>query len=193
MQETLKNLRLLITEDSVKLSLEELSKEYKKEQDPTYLATAFEKVFKCIIQISQNFYGLTEDDLASFSLEKLDYCLQTFDESKSKFITYFYNILKNKFREETQYLSMQKRKLNYESTSYDLIIENGYDAPFYDNEADYVDLEILEKQEKMYCELLLRDYTNQEISNILGVSVMTLCNMRKRLRGKFYKNQIFSI
>ena len=194
MQDTLKNLRLIITEDSYKLTIEQLSEKYKKTRDPTYLATAFEKVFKLTIKLSQKYYGLASQDIASFALEKLDYCLLNYEESKNiKFITYFYTILQNKFREETQYLNLQKNKLNYLCTSYEFCLENGYDKSVLNVIEEDIQFKNLSEKEIEYCKLLVLEYSNLEISKLLDVSLMTLCNWRKKLRQKLYKSDIFNI
>lgn len=184
---TLEMLSTLIINETLEMTLEEIAVAYREDLNPSLLAAAFAKTYKLIINISNHYYGLTQDDIASFSLEKLDFCLQTYNDDKAAFSTYFSTNLKNKFREETQYLNTQKRKVMFYSESYDMMVENGFDleSPVQvretiDNLASYG----LTEKEMIYCDLILKDFTNIEISKLLGVSVMTLSNMRKKLREK---------
>lgn len=184
---TLKTLSTLIINETLEMTLEEIAVAYREDLNPSLLAAAFAKTYKLIINISNHYYGLTQDDIASFSLEKLDFCLQTYNDDKAAFSTYFSTNLKNKFREETQYLNTQKRKVMFYSDSYDAMVENGFDLESpeqmretTDNLASYG----LTEREMAYCDLILKDFTNVEISKQLGVSVMTLSNMRKKLRKK---------
>ena len=184
---TLKMLSTIITPETKELTLEEIATVYKKDLSPSLLATAFAKTYKLIISISNNYQGLTQDDIASFSLEKLDFCLRTYEANNAAFSTYFFVNLRNRFREETQQLNTQKRKALFYSQSYDAMVENGFDleSPEHISEAiDNMESYGLTERERLYCDLILRDYTNAEISNLLEVSVMTLSNMRKKLRRK---------
>lgn len=187
MIKTLKTLSTLITNETLEMTLEEIAVAYREDLNPSLLATAFAKTYNLIINISNNYYGLNQDDIASFSLEKLDFCLQTYDGGKAAFSTYYYTNLRNKFREETQYLNTQKRKVIFHCQSYDEMVENGFDLESpkqmrdtIDNLASYG----LTEREMAYCDLILKDFTNAEISKLMGVSVMTLSNMRKKLREK---------
>ena len=124
---TLEMLSTLIINETLEMTLEEIAVAYREDLNPSLLAAAFAKTYKLIINISNHYYGLTQDDIASFSLEKLDFCLQTYNDDKAAFSTYFSTNLKNKFREETQYLNTQKRKVMFYSESYDMMVENGFD------------------------------------------------------------------
>ena len=188
MLKTLNTLSTLIIEETRVMSLEEIAEAYRESLNPSLLALAFEKTFKLIINISAKYYGLTNEDIASFSLEKLDLCLQTYKNGQANFSTYFTTNLMNKFREETQALNTQKRKVLFFSESYDLMVENGYDlvaATCEENDIiDTLNEYDLTEKELQYCSLILCDWSNSEISKMLGVSVMTLSNMRKKLREK---------
>lgn len=184
---TLKTLSTLIINETLEMTLEEIAVAYREDLNPSLLAAAFAKTYKLIINISNHYYGLTQEDIASFSLEKLDFCLQTYYDDKAAFSTYFYINLRNKFREETQYLNTHKRKAIFYSDSYDMMVENGFDLESPEPIKEMIDnLESygLTEKEMTYCDLILEDFTNAEISKQLGVSVMTLSNMRKKLREK---------
>ena len=71
-------------------------------------------------------------------------------------------------------------------------MENGFDIETSYLE-DLVDSELLREtlrtynlsdSEFKYCCLIIEGYKNSDIAEMLNVSVMTLCNLRKRLRAK---------
>jgi len=192
MLRTLNMLSTLIIDDTRDMSLEQIAEAYRESLNPSLLALAFEKTYKLIINISTKYYGLTNEDIASFSLEKLDICLQTYKQTyksgQVNFSTYFTTTLMNKFREETEALNTQKRKALFFSDSYEVMVENGFDlvaATCEDDEImDTLTQYKLTEKELQYCSLILNGWSNSEISKMLGVSVMTLSNMRKKLREK---------
>lgn len=187
MLKTLNTLSTLIIEDNRDMTLEQIAEAYRESLNPSLLALAFEKTFKLIIHVSAKYYGLTNEDIASFALEKLDFSLQTYKIGQANFTTYYTTVLMNKFREETEALNTQKRKAIFFSDSYETMVENGYDLVACTIEDDIVySLEEynLSVRELEYCNLIIADYSNAEISAKLGVSVMTLSNMRKKLREK---------
>jgi DNA-binding NarL/FixJ family response regulator len=187
MLRTLNILSTLIIEDTRDMSLEQIAEAYKESLNPSLLALAFKKTYKLIINISAKYYGLTNEDIVSFSLEKLDICLQTYKNGQANFSTYFTRTLMNKFREETEALNTQKRKALFYSDSYELMVENGYDLIACAEEDDFIESlheYNLTTEELRYCELLLSGWTNKDISNKMKVSVTTLSNMRKKLKKK---------
>jgi len=188
MLRTLNMLSTLIIEDARDMSLEQIAEAYRESLNPSLLALAFEKTYKLIINISAKYYGLTNEDIVSFSLEKLDICLQTYKSGKANFSTYFTTTLMNKFREETEALNTQKRKALFFSDSYEVMVENGFDlvaATCEDDEImDTLTQYKLTEKELQYCSLILNGWSNSEISKMMGVNVMTLSNMRKKLREK---------
>ena len=188
MLKTLNTLSTLIIEETRVMSLEQIAEAYEENLNPSFLALAFEKTYKLIIYVSRNYYGLSDEDIASFSLEKLDDCLLTYKKGQASFSTYFTRTLHNKFREETQALNTQKRKALFFSDSYEVMVENGFDliaATCEDDEIiDTLTQYKLTEKELQYCDLILSDWSNSEISKMMGVSVMTLSNMRKKLREK---------
>ena len=192
MNNTLQTLSTIITKEFQQNSLEELAVAYKKELNPSILATAFSKCFDLTNYAASQYFGLTSEDIASFALEVLDLCLQSYELGECVFTTYYTTVLKNRFRQETQALSTQKRKVAMYSDSLDILMEDGFDPT--DDEDSYLNSTDalmqnlnpfnLRELEKNYCELLAIGYTNKEISAILKVSVMTLSNLRKSLRTK---------
>lgn len=188
MLRTLNMLSNIIMKDTQDMTLEQIAEVYGESLNPSLLALAFKKTFKLIIYVSRNYYGLTDEDIASFSLEKLDDCLLTYKNDQASFSTYFTRTLHNKFREETQALNTQKRKALFFSDSYEVMVENGFDLIATTCEDDEIIDTLtqynLTEKELQYCDLILSDWSNSEISKMMGVSIVTLSNMRKKLREK---------
>ena len=192
MQETYKMMVGLMQDKYRDLSMEQLALEYQKELNPSILAESFVRNYNFIFQMASGYYGLTEQDIASYALERLDYCLQTYQQGR-KFLTYYGTVLKNKFREETQYLNTYKRKVIFHSSSYEAMIDNGFDLVASAQEDEITNLvedlreQGLEDREIQYCFYLLIGESNAEIAKNMGCTIMTLCNMRKRMRIKLGK------
>ena len=171
------------------LSMEQLAIEYQKELNPSILAESFVRNYNFIFQMASGYYGLTEQDIASHALERLDYCLQTYQQG-NKFLTYYGTVLKNKFREETQYLNTHKRKVIFHSSSYEVMVDNGFDlvTSAQGNEMAELIEDLweygLDDREIEYCFYLLLGESNTDIAKNMGCTIMTLCNMRKRMRIK---------
>lgn len=189
MQETYKMLVGLIQNKYKDLSMEQLAIEYQKDLDPSILAESFVRNYNFIFQLASGYYGLTEQDIASHALERLDYCLQTYQQG-NKFLTYYGTVLKNKLREETQYLNTHKRKVIFHSSSYEVMVDNGFDLVACAQEDETTNLvedlreHGLEDREIKYCLYLLMGESNANIAKYMGCTIMTLCNMRKRMRNK---------
>ena len=189
MQETYKMLVGLAQDKYKDLSMEQLALEYQKELNPSILAESFVRNYSFIFQIASGYYGLTEQDIASHALERLDYCLQTYQQGR-KFLTYYGTVLKNKFREETQYLNTYKRKVIFHSSSYEVMVDNGFDLVANAQGNEMVELiedlreRGLEDKEIRYCFYLLMGESNANIAKSMGCTIMTLCNMRKKLKKK---------
>ena len=189
MQETYKMMVGLMQDKYKDLSMEQLAIEYQKELNPSILAESFVRNYNFIFQVASGYYGLTEQDIASHALERLDFCLQTFRQGNG-FLTYYGTVLKNKFREETQYLNTHKRKVIFHSSSYEVMVDNGFDLVACAQEEEMTDLIEdlreygLDDREIKYCLYLLLGESNADIAKNMGCTIMTLCNMRKRMRIK---------
>ena len=189
MRETYKMMVGLMQDKYKDLSMEQLAIEYQKELNPSILAESFVRNYSFIFQMASGYYGLTEQDIASYALERLDYCLQTYQRGR-KFLTYYGTVLKNKFREETQYLNTYKRKVIFHSSSYEVMVDNGFDLVANAQGNEMVELiedlreRGLEDKEIRYCFYLLMGESNANIAKSMGCTIMTLCNMRKKLKKK---------
>lgn len=195
METTTKTLNNYRDEEIKDLSLEQLSSLYRQTHYDCIIAEAFEQIKRLVVVHNNQYPQLDKCDSISFALEKLQMCLLTYvPGSSNKFSTYFSRVYRNKLREESQYLNTHKRKVMYNSSSLNAMMEEGFDVVGNKNIMcnTLVLPNTLTENEKMYCCLLAGNYgTNKEIAERMNVSTMTLCNMRKRLRIKLeylYKN-----
>ena len=195
MQTTTKILNNYRDKEIRDLSLEQLSSLYRETHYDCIIAEAFERIKRLIIINNRNYPQFEISDSISFALEKLQMCLLTYvPGSSNKFSTYFCKVYKNELRREAKQLNTHKRCVIYNSTSLNYLVEEGFDLV---GQADIncktlILPDTLTEKEKLYCQLLSIDYgSNKEIAEFMGVSVMTLCNLRKSLRIKLlplYKN-----
>lgn len=165
------------------LTLEELCEEYKIKADARILASAYDKIYRLAIVINNNYWGLTEADYASHCLERLDFCLRTYDirpNRKAKFITYFCKVYGNKLREETEALNRKKRKCIL--TSINELINVGVEDTY--NLIELLLPNTLTEKEYRLCMLESEGYDKQYCADALGVSRMTISNLEKSLRIK---------
>ena len=111
MEETLKMMKSILNRNEGKINENELIKEYQNKLSPYILAHFYVSNYKLIYTISQNYRILTEEDRASFCLQELNKCLQTYDMNKNvKFTTYFVTCFKRRLYAETQMLNHANRK-----------------------------------------------------------------------------------
>lgn len=185
MDKTLKMFRPFIDKELGEKSLGELAYLYQSSPTSNILATSFEKIFKLAVSVSGKYWGLDDEDVASWCLEKLDYCLKTYN-GKASFQTYFSRVFSNKLREETEKLNYKKRKCILESLNE--IIDIGLEDTY--NLLDMLLPRDLTTNEKGYCMLASQGYDNTYIAEILDVSRMTVSNIRKSLRVKCSSLQI---
>lgn len=181
MVDTLNMLKPYIQQDLCKLTLVELAYMYQLDSNDDILASSYEKIYKLAMTISKKYWGLDEADIESNCLYQLDFCLRTYDTTKSNsFISYFSKCLSNKFRELTESINYLKRKCILEP------IDNALDIGVSDvyNTLELLLPSNLTKSELAYCELASQGYDNTYIANYLKVSRMTICNIRKSLKVK---------
>lgn len=192
MYSTVKMFSQYVVSEKLNEPLESLAIEYQGNHSQAVFATAFYKLYKLVVVTSQQFFGLTQQDIASWSVEKLDYCLNHYDITNNvKFSTYYCEIMKRKFKEETKALSMQKRKAMFVSDSYEKLVEDKYDEPG-ELGIEYIDTTLLDlemnksltERERKFCYLVVNNYSSLEIAKTLGVSQMTLTNIKKQIRFK---------
>lgn len=188
---TLKNLRPLIDDTDRLLTLEEISAKYKMTLSPALLAAAYEKIVQLAYVVSRPFFGLSEEDVASFALEKLDVCLLTYREGEGKFATYFSSVFYNQLRAETEALNTHKRCIIFNSQSYDGMLENGYDV-IREDESLFEIIQVLEslnltQSEMKYCMAILQEshiLRDSEIAEQLNMTRAGVGYIRKSLKKK---------
>lgn len=179
MYDTLKLLKPFIQVSLNDYPLENLALFYQSKPDTNILATAFSKLFNLIFKIKDEYWGLDETDIASWSLEILDKCLRTYN-GLAKFTTYYAKCFRNKLREETEKQNYKKRKCIL--VSINDVVEEGLCDVY--NLIDLLLPKNLTDKEKTYCLLASKGYDNSFIADVLGVSRMTISNIRKSLQIK---------
>lgn len=184
MDETLKMMQsILVGKEDVKVE-KELIQEYKEKLSPNILAYFFVHNFGLIHKTSEKYSILCTEDKASFCLQELDNCLQSYSfNSEASFITYFIRCYKNRLYKETKSLNCVKRKTlnNYEQL--DSLIDIGnYD---YINDYDLILNEYsLTNDEKKQCKLLLAGYTVKEIAKLFKISSSAISQKNSKIKQK---------
>ena len=113
MYETLKMMESIITGKEEKVDEIEIIREYQEKQSPNILAYFYIKNFGLITKASKTYSKLNYNDKASFCLQELDKCLQTYQLDVSiKFSTYFIKCYKRRLYAENGLLNTQKRKMS---------------------------------------------------------------------------------
>lgn len=187
MFKTLQTLRPLINLELKNLTLEDISEKYRASLNPSLLALAFDKMYLLFISTSQNYYGLTSEDVASYALQELDFCLKTFNPGNNTFTTYCIKVFKNRLREETTANNMQKRKANQCCTNFEDISQFMYET---DKEIDYIELVStldtlnLTEREREYCDYLMQGWKTKDILDKMNVSAVRVCHIKKQLKKK---------
>lgn len=179
MNETLKFLAPLVDASLLKLSLNDLALLYQEKSDSHILATAYNKIFKLAITVKNKYWGLDEAEIASYCLEKLDFCLRTYTQGY-QFTTYFCKVFSNKLREETENLNRKKRKCILESIND--VVNIGVEDTY--NIIEMLLPTNLTDREKTLCIMESEGYDRKDIADILGVSRMTVHNIEKSLKVK---------
>ena len=184
MYETKKLLNTFVDSTLMNKSLEELSIMYQETNDTHILATCFHKTFNLSLSIIDKYWGLNDDDIASWCLEKLEYCLRTYN-GENKFSTYYYIVFSNKLREETENLNAKKRKGIL--VSINELINNGVEDTY--NVIEMLLPKTLTDKEFKYCLLISDGWDRKDIAEKLNVSRMTISNIEKSLRNKLFTLQ----
>lgn len=175
------------------MSIQRLVSIYQDAPNDQVLGDIFNQLKILTYKISSGYWGLTEEDIISFSFETIYNCLKSYRMTGgSKFSSYYSTSLKFRLRAETLALNQHKRKANLSiySSSYEEMVENGFNIAYDPYQEIYL-YDALERTpnltdcERLYCRyLIIGKYSNEEIAGRMKVSVMTLCNMRKRLQVK---------
>lgn len=186
MNETYLMLKSYAKKDLCELTYEELAHKYQKESNSDILASSYVNIYKLANTISSKYYTVDPDDVQSYCLEKLDYCLRTYDSSDKSFISYFCTCYKNMLNDIIKGFNRMKR-INI-TESLDTVLDIGIEDTY--NLLSVILPTTLTNNERRYCELASEGYNNTDIANYLGVSRMTICNIRKSLKVKLNDLQI---
>lgn len=187
MYKTLQTLRPLIEQPTINMSLEEIAESYGASLKPSLLALAFEKLFPLMLNVSQQYYGLTMEDIASFALQELDYSLRSFQQGRQAFTTYSMKVFRNRLREETIANNTQKRSANQGCVDIDVLAQHIYEV---DEDIEMVeflhtlDSLNLTERERVYCDYLMEGWRTKDIAEAMDVSSARLSQFRKQLRKK---------
>lgn len=215
MYETLKNFKQIAY-----LTSEELTPEYvdtyKETQDSIILAKVFVKYFGHFKNITDRYFGLTEEDKASFVVEEIHKSLMNYDMTKGSIYTLSDRYIVNRLRVETENTNLQKRKANY-AESYEGLIEEGCRDIEGDHEeqlvfelVDVIEKSNLTNAEKEYCKVFLLDRTqeladpekdtvvngrlkvlNTEIAELINVTPAGVGSIRNSLKKKLTPEMLF--
>lgn len=188
MYKTLQTLQTLIDPATTAMTLEEVAESYRVSLNPSLLALAFEKLFPLLLSTASKFAGLTLEDVASFSLQEIDYALQSYKPGKYAFTTYSLKVVSNRLREETIANNQQKRKANQCCEDIDAIRSES----IVDMDKQLAQLEFydalnscnLTERERTYCAYIIGGYPTREIAADMHITPQRLCQYRKQLRKK---------
>lgn len=188
---TLETMKSIISDEFKDLDYEQLALRYQSTLTPSILAQAFVRLYNLIYKQTKKYWGLTDADYASFALEELDNALLAFVPGRGQFLPLYMSYLRNRYRNETVALTMQKRSINSNAESYEQLVELGnikdtseeYNPTIFDV---IMGLGLTPRQ-KEYCLLASRGWDNRSITKKLGVSRSTLYNDQINIRKKLLR------
>lgn len=205
MIKTYSNLLRLAQDYQGELNYNLIANKYQEKECPILFAYMFTELYPLMVSVVNKYFNLTDCDKASFCLEELHKCLNTYDEHrKTKFTTLFTTFLNNRLRAETEMTNHKVRKLNYESSYIEDLVSGNelitFDFPF--NEQGYEVIEIksalhkmnLTKTELEYCELILENSSilDSHIAGLIGISAAGIHYIKKSLAKKLNKEFLFA-
>jgi DNA-binding CsgD family transcriptional regulator len=205
MMETYKQLKDLAalyqgTEDTNLIALQ-----YQEEEDAILLAYTFCKHFGLTVTQCEKYFGLNQDDLASFALEELHKAMMNYrPDGGAKLVTLYSRFLNNRLRTETTNLTYDKRKSNSMTESFEgtpdeedgkvgRSVDMGYE------EESFSEIEMLmsladkgelTENEYRYCEIIIKEVSDttqikdSEIASRLNVSSAAVHYIKKSLQKK---------
>ena len=187
MQGTFALMKLLADPEVQKVSERERIAEYKRSQDPRILAGFFVDWYNQILAVGKKYYAVAGPDLASLALERLDFCLVTFDEQcgdslRPYYLTCLYNAARTASIEVSQ---VQKRKANIGAVPFHLLEDVLLDSnPSWDLAIDVqAAVQQLPSRVRQYVGLVAEGATSADVCAEMGVSRMALSNWRRAVRN----------
>lgn len=209
MYNTLKNFKQIAILNSEELT-PKLVESYKETQDGTILAKVFVKYFAHFKNVADRYFGLTDEDRASYIVEELHGAMMNYDSNKGSIGTLASRYIANRLRCETEAINADKRKSTLESDSFEAKIEEGArgiegareDEIVFES-VDLIDSLDLTPNEKEFCKIFLLDRTqelanpendttvgsklkvmNTEIATLLNISPTAVKNIKDSLKKK---------
>ena len=105
-----------------------------------------------------------------------------------KFSTWYTTVLKNKFREETESLNYDKRKVVFFSESYNRLLESGFDIEDtsfnFNNIVDNINISNLSADEKLFCDLIANYNSSIDIMEIMNINQNKYYYLKNKLKKK---------
>lgn len=184
MEETLKMMKRILNGKENKLDENELIREYQEGLYPNILAYFYVNNFGLIYKTSKLYSKLDDEDKASFCLQELDKCLQSYKSDIGvTFATYFVTCYKYRLNNAVTALNSNKRKIIHNCINIDdlqaISTENCIED--FDIICNEYELTI---QEKQHCRLRLAGYTLKEISKLLRISSSAVCQRNSKIKKK---------
>lgn len=186
MYNTLAMLQNLLTREDMEMPLDEISAAYQSKALPNLLASAYNKLFGLTLKLATKYRAIENEDIATKSLQILDYCLLEYDGASIPFVNYYAIMLTRELREEMKRLNTDKRRVKFFSSSYDALLEDGYEQGY---EQTYDIIEILDgidltKDEALYCRMAVNSFRQIEINEALNISKHDFYKMKSVLGHK---------
>lgn len=195
---TLKSMKRIARVEDHDKTLEELSSLYVESGlFPSYLAMAFIKLQGIIKSATEQYESFDTDDVDSMALEKLNYCMQHFEDDKgATFTTYFYTIFSGALKTHFKSMVRDKRVLNTFNRVSLEYLNDEYDFEVADNEHSEIDDVIddvahmckLDDREVILCRMLVQGYTQLEISKMFGLSPSMIAHIKLQVKTKMASN-----
>lgn len=180
MSDTLSMLKPYIRVELCNMSYEDLACKYQQNMSDDVLASSYKKVYRLAKSISTKYYNIPEDDIESYCLQKLSYCLSTYNPKvNDSFVSYFCLAYRRALNNIVRSVSKLNSSL-FEPLEV-LLEEAVYDT--YDLIEDILP-DNLTSSEKTCCLMLYQGYSVTEISKYLGVSRPTVTTLKKSVGFK---------
>lgn len=187
MENTRALMRGLITKESAQLTYGELAQSYKDGLNPIYLATAFDRLYLLIHKIGKKFISLSEHDLASYSLQKLDTCLKMYDETYATNFTSYFSLSLHRFLDQV-YNTKAKKQERREMCEPDYVFNDlehiDRDQQLFEFTHDLQKLNLTVSQ-YVLISLLMQGKPKKHIAKDFNISKVTLYKKINKLKQMF--------
>lgn len=187
MKETLKMMKSILNgKENLQSDIERIT-EYKDNLSPNILAYYYVNNFGLIFRTAQFYPELTDNDKASFILQELDNCLQTYDETlQIDFKNYFIKFLKYRLNNEQKKLFTNNKKALNNYLELDVLSDVGDFDSIENYDLIFQNYGIVNK-DRYYCKLRLAGYTMKEISRIFRVTPSMITYTNNKIKKKILK------